>query len=145
MEEGDLPKAPSKFKLLGVGNDCFDIDIDSKTPNLTVDPLAITQYRFEIIKLDDYINNGAQWKKQNITDQIAKSKISYIINKLMPNTTYLIRVASINAVGLSNYTESHELTTLLEKPIRNGTSEVKTHLGFLFFVIIASLGAEIFF
>ena len=93
----------------------LDLDIGAKQPNLSADPFAITKYRFEVMSKDDYEYEGA-WKNYNITDVEARSNVTYLVTQLSPNTTYIVRVASINAVGLSEPTEMKEFTTLAEAP-----------------------------
>jgi hypothetical protein len=107
---------------VGSNNHVLDIDIGAEQPNLTADPFAITMYRFEIKSKDDYENEGA-WKNYNISDVEARSNISYLIQQLEPNTTYIVRVASINVVGLSERTEMKEFTTLAEAPVMKKKNE----------------------
>lgn len=100
---------------MGSNNHVLHIDIGAVHPNLTADPFAITKYRFEVMSKDDYETEGA-WKNYNISDVEARSNVNYFIEKLAPNTTYIVRVASINSVGLSERTEMKEFTTLAEEP-----------------------------
>lgn len=101
--------------MIGTGDKALDIDIGAKQPNLTADIFAITNYRFEVMSKDDYESEGA-WKNFNITDVEAQSNVSYLITQLQPNTTYIVRVASINIVGLSERSQMHEFTTLAKTP-----------------------------
>ncbi|CAG9797236.1 unnamed protein product [Chironomus riparius] len=115
VKPGIRPEPPTKLKLIGTGDQVIDLDIGAKQPNLTADIFAITKYRFEVMSKDDYDYEG-DWKNYNITDVEARSNVTYLITQLAPNTTYLVRVASINLVGLSERTEMQEFTTLAEAP-----------------------------
>jgi len=115
---------------MGSNNHVLHINIGAKQPNLTADPFAITKYRFEVMSKDDYETEGA-WKNYNISDVEARSNVDYFIEQLAPNTTYIVRVASINSVGLSERTEMKEFTTLAEAPKKNEPdSAVKNFSGF---------------
>lgn len=115
VKEGIRSEPPAKLKLIGTGDKALDIDIGAKQPNLTADIFAITNYRFEVMSKDDYESEGA-WKNYNITDVEAQSNVSYMITQLQPNTTYVVRVASINIAGISEKSEMHEFTTLAKAP-----------------------------
>lgn len=118
--------------MIGTGDQVLDIDIGAKQPNLTADIFAVTKYRFEVMSKDDYDIEGA-WKNYNITDVEARSNVTYLITQLAPNTTYVVRVASINIVGLSERSEMQEFTTLAEAPRKTQNepdSAVKHFSGF---------------
>lgn len=137
VREAERPKMPSKLELRGKSNDMLDIDIGSQQEDLNVNPLAVTHYRFEMISKDDYISNGETWKNHNITDVEARNDVTYVITKLMPKTTYLVRVASISVVGLSDWTEAREFETLLEAPKKSAPGGSARHLSYSGLIIIA--------
>ncbi|XP_070495022.1 neural cell adhesion molecule 1-B-like [Chironomus tepperi] len=137
---GLRPEPPAKLKLIGTGDQVLDIDIGATQPNLTADIFAITQYRFEVMSKDDYDVQG-DWKNYNITDVEAQSNVSYLITQLSPNTTYVVRVASINNVGLSERTEMYEFTTLANAPKKqkNEPDSAVKHFSGLSLVVLGIL------
>jgi hypothetical protein len=110
LEEGLQPQPPEKFELQGYGNDSFDINLGSYR-EASNDPMRIKQYRFEMMRKDDFEEGGSIWRRQNICDVHAKPNVTYLVSQLTPNTTYIMRVASINIAGLSKWSEFREFTT----------------------------------
>jgi hypothetical protein len=118
--EGKRPDMPSKFAIQGRGDRVLDIDLGSIKADKS-DPLAVTHYRFEMVFKDDFDKNDGEWKSPFIKDK-AVSNMTYMLVDLKPNTTYLVRVASLNRVGLSDWTEIKQFTTLDKKPEPEKTS-----------------------
>lgn len=142
IQEGIQPETPHKFELLGKGNDSLEFYLGSRDDD-TNESMKINRYRFEMMTKENFEYNESEWKYQNIRDMPAEKNSTYLIEKLQPNTTYLIRVASINAAGLSEWTEIEEFTTLAHAPkkIANNAALTNTSLLllFLFYYLSTSL------
>lgn len=129
LKEGIQPLTPHKFELLGKGNESLEFYLGSQD-NDSSESMKINKYRFEMLTKDNFENNESEWKYQNIVDVHAEKNSTYLMEKLQPNTTYLIRVASINVAGLSEWTEIKEFTTLAHAPkmISNNAALIHTSL-----------------
>lgn len=135
VERGERPSKPEKFFLQGRGLDILDVNLGT-FEEIPDDPMRITLYRFEMMVKDDFIEIGSVWKYQNIRDVPAKANTTYTVSALQPNTTYLMRVASINAAGLSEWTETKEFTTLAYIPKgTNNSAMLNVPFYLLFFII----------
>lgn len=96
---GTKPNAPSHITLRGVNSNTFDLDVGAKKIG-PVDPMDIIGYRFELVSTEERRNNGGNWTAARVVLKDFTDGVTYLINNLSPNTTYLIRVASRNPAGL---------------------------------------------
>lgn len=138
IKEGGKPNVPKVPKLMGQGNSSLEFDIDAKRPDPD-DPLAITHYRFELVRKFDFDRDEGEWKNPVIMDSKAESNVMYFIQGLQPNTTYLVRVASINSVGLSDWTTMKQFKTLDKIPETNKPSDVARDSSNILLIIVAYL------
>jgi hypothetical protein len=113
IKEGIRPPKPEKLNLIGYGTDILDLDIGSREGNFD-DPTAIKKYRFELIQKDDFESKGMIWKNQFVEDQPARNNVTYKLTNLSPNKTYLVRVASVNDIAQSEWTDIKEFSTVLK-------------------------------
>lgn len=93
-------------------------------------------YRFEIIESEKFRLDGRKWDHARIMilgfeDGMVRSNshktkvfnlakltgITYLINNLVANTSYLVRVASKNPAGLSDWTGPREFHTTPKEPL----------------------------
>lgn len=125
---GTKPAPPPHIVLRGINSNTFDLDVGAKRSK-TANPMNIIGYRFELLSKEDHRNNGGKWinahviikeftdGENNKTEQNTNNDgnstqgVTYFINNLSPNTTYLVRVASINPAGLSDWMGPTEFTT----------------------------------
>lgn len=96
---GTKPNAPPHITLRGVNSNTFDLDVGAKRIGKP-DTMDITGYRFEILSTEEHRNNGGKWTNARVVLKDFTDGVTYLINNLSPNTTYLIRVASKNPAGL---------------------------------------------
>lgn len=96
---GTKPNAPSHIILRGVNSNTFDLDVGAKRTG-SPDPMDIIGYRFEFVSTEEHLNNGKNWSNARVVLKDFTDGVTYLINNLSPNTTYLIRVASRNPAGL---------------------------------------------
>lgn len=114
---GTKPAAPRFIQLRGANSNTLDIDIGAKrssTPHL----MEVLSYRFEIISLDDYRNNGNLWTSARAIEKASTDGMTYVIDSLKPNATYLVRVASKNLAGMSDWCGPQNLTTTAKEQTR---------------------------
>lgn len=83
--------------------------------------MDINGYRFELIPRQVFIDNE-NWQSAWIKDFSVEDGVTYLLNPLSHNTTYLVRVASRNLAGLSDWTEIQEFTTLSNQPHKTSRS-----------------------
>lgn len=144
VERGRQAQKPKNFTLLGVGIDSFDIYLGNLNES-SDDPMRVTKYRFEMMLKDDFEANGNMWRYQNIKDVKANGSYPYLMDKLISNKTYLVRVASINLAGLSEFTNIQEFTTIAYTPIKSqkkkdsNVSNDSNMIKIPFYLIIATL------
>lgn len=114
--EGIKPEVPQKFALRGLSSNTFDIDVGAKRDLKNFHKMDITGYRFEIIQKDIFIENGENWSRSWIKDFAVADGATYLLAPLSANTTYMVRVASRNVAGFSDWSETKEFATLLKQP-----------------------------
>jgi hypothetical protein len=133
VERGIRPSMPATFYLQGRGHESLDINLGS-FEQIPDDPMRITKYRFEMMFKKEFEDNGYEWKYQNIRDVPAKVNTTYTVSNLKPDTTYLMRVASLNVAGLSEWTEIKEFSTLSYEPAKESNNSKM--LGVSLFILI---------
>lgn len=166
LMNGTKPAPPPHITVHGHASNTFDLDIGAKKTGKS-DPMEITGYRFELQTKEDNRNNGGKWVNPRIVDKgfadgrPLKRKfrecaevnltenlsincmlgVTYLITDLAANTTYLIRVASINAAGLSDWMGPKEFRTLAKAESDSHASHVRLpSVGLHFVYITAVLG-----
>ncbi|KAG5675374.1 hypothetical protein PVAND_005283 [Polypedilum vanderplanki] len=133
--EGKRPEPPHTISLIGSGDKILDIYVGSNMldPN---DPLAITHYRFELVCKDDFVKNNFEWKDPFYEEKEAKINVSYTLINLKPNTTYIVRIAARNVIGLSDWAPMKEFSTLANEPIRNGCISNFSNI-YIYLIVVA--------
>lgn len=114
---GTKPAAPRFIQLRGANSNTLDIDIGATRPS-TPDLMDVLSYRFEIISLDEYRNNGNLWTNARAVEKVFTDGMTYVIDSLKPNATYLVRVASKNLAGMSDWCGPQNLTTTSKEQTR---------------------------
>lgn len=114
---GTKPAAPRFIQLRGANSNTLDIDIGAKR-STAPDLMDILSYRFEIISLDEYRTNGNLWTTARVIEKAFTDGMTYVIDSLKANTTYLVRVASKNLAGMSDWCGPQNLTTTAKEQTR---------------------------
>lgn len=126
------------FVLRGVSSNTLDIDVGAKK-----DPkgnlMDINGYRFELIPKKDFVTNSGSWKGSWIKDFSVEDGVTYLLTPLSADTTYLVRVASRNLAGLSDWSEIKEFTTLLKQPYVTSQSMTASRASTSFVIFIIFL------
>lgn len=111
VHEGRLPEVPDTFRLLGKSTMSLDIEIGAKKD----ERFPVLGYRFELIAKEDFEDAQETWNNSKIHDVFNRThEISnVIIHGLTKDTTYMVRAAARNVLGLSDWTKVEEFATLM--------------------------------
>ena len=114
----------------------MDIDVGAKRDPKSTNLMDINGYRFELIPKQVFIANG-NWQSAWIKEFAVEDGATYLLSPLSHNTTYLVRVASRNLAGLSDWTETQEFTTLSNQPHKTSRStKLKSTILFIFITFL---------
>lgn len=77
---------------------------------------VITGYRFQFISLDHYNkyrerNDDEKWYPDGVVEKTYTNSNSYVVGGLKANTVYMIKVASVNLAGPSDYSRVRKFST----------------------------------
>lgn len=125
IHQGRLPEVPDVFRLLGKSTMSFDIQIGAKHDEL----FPVLGYRFELILKSDS-EDEISWNGAIIHDEFNRtSKVSnVVIHGLKRDSTYLVRAAARNVLGMSDWTNVEEFSTLMHLDHKMATKkEEKIH------------------
>lgn len=110
LVEGIKAETPYKIILRGWSSNALDIAVSAKV-HLTNNPIMdITGFRFQIIQKDVFTANSGSWYGSEFKEFAVAE--TYLITPLTAGTTFLIRVASRNVAGISDWSEVQEFATL---------------------------------
>lgn len=115
LREGKKPESPQEFFLRGFNSDTFHVDVGAKVDAKNPQTFDIKGYRFELITKESY-KDKSSWSRSWVKDFSIADGATYLLGPLSENTTYLVRVASKNVAGFSDWTEVKEFTTLPKLP-----------------------------
>lgn len=152
LVEGVKPDTPPKLALRGLSSNTFDIDVGAKKDPRTVHKMDINGFRFEVIPKEIFVENNdwsRSWIKDFSVERGGKKSLlfeaTFLLSPLSANTTYLVRAASRNVAGFSDWTPVQEFTTLLKQPAISNKS-ASLHSSFLMaksFVVVLILHQKI--
>lgn len=91
------------------------VDVGAKVDPKKRHSMEINGYRFEVIPKAKFKEQKA-WNSSWVKDFSIADGATYLLGPLSENTSYLVRVASRNAAGYSNWAEVKEFTTLPKLP-----------------------------
>lgn len=142
------PTAPPELNLRGLSSDTFDIDVGAKKESSSsrVHKMDINGFRFEYIPKDIFVENSGSWSRSVVKDFAVEHggkksllfEATFLLHQLSANTTYLVRAASRNVAGFSDWTDVKEFTTQFKQPvITNGSTSLPTEL-FIFVLFVIS-------
>ncbi|KAG4072544.1 hypothetical protein HA402_004633 [Bradysia odoriphaga] len=117
LTQGVKPEKPTNLALRGVNSDTFDVDVGAVRKTKERDPMDVNGYRFEIIESEKFRLGGRKWDNARVMILGFEDGITYLINNLSANTSYLVRVASRNPAGLSDWTGPKEFHTTPREPL----------------------------
>jgi hypothetical protein len=135
--EGKKPEMPKVFFIRGFSSDTFDLDVGAKYDPKNQNKMSIIGYRFELIPKTVF-EKQKSWNGSWIKDFAVADGVTYLLSPLSENTTYMVRVASRNHAGFSDFTETQEFTTQskLPKIASSSSSRSTTIVAKIFFVYL---------
>lgn len=68
LQQGEKPEKPKQVELRGYSSDTFDVDVGAIRTSKTRHPMDINGYRFEIISVAEYRQNGGKWDTARVLD-----------------------------------------------------------------------------
>lgn len=110
LKEGVKPEPPSMFVLRGVNYEILDVDVGATKPKKASE-MDTLGYRFEIMPVQMFEEHDQDWTLARQIDFPVEDKVTYILKDLKPGTRYIVRVASRNVAGLSDFTDPKEFST----------------------------------
>ncbi|XP_059613133.1 neural cell adhesion molecule 1-like [Phlebotomus argentipes] len=122
LKEGVKPDPPSSFELLGRNSVVLNVDVGA--PRQMESPeMNIVGYRFQIMPVNEFELRDQDWTLARQIDFSVENRTTYLLTQLEPQTRYIVRVASINLSGLSDYTDPKEFST-----VSHGVSKASVNL-----------------
>ncbi|KAH8298387.1 hypothetical protein KR018_012635, partial [Drosophila ironensis] len=116
LEEGEKPPAPVTFKLRGFNSNTFDVDVSAPRGQDERDLMEVNGYRIEYMSEMEFKSDAGKWTNAKRKDFPFEEGATFLITNLEPNTTYLMRAASRNLAGFSDFTKVEKYTTLSLEP-----------------------------
>lgn len=124
LEKGTKPPPPSHLQLRGFNSNTFDVDVGSvrTTPVRTI--MDVNGFRIEYMTDYEFKSAAGNWSYAKRKDFPFEDGATFLIGNLEHNTTYLMRAASKNLAGLSDWTRVEKFTTLSNEPPNGGPRSV---------------------
>ncbi|XP_032294270.1 neural cell adhesion molecule 2 isoform X1 [Drosophila virilis] len=111
LRPGAKPIGPTRFQLKRLFPDGFELDL--RTPRMTnvSDEMQIYGYRVAYMSENDFKFSAGNWSQAKQRDFSFHRGHRFIIPHLEGNTTYLVRAASRNLAGLSDWSSVKTFAT----------------------------------
>ncbi|XP_049311508.1 neural cell adhesion molecule 1 [Bactrocera dorsalis] len=123
LKRGVKPPPPSVLQLRGFNSNTFDVDVGSvrvsparTAPSTTEQLMEVNGFRIEYMTEYEFKSDGGKWTNAKRRDFPFEDGATFLINNLEANTTYLMRAATKNLAGLSDYTKVEKFHTLSNEP-----------------------------
>uniref|UniRef100_A0A6P4FNA5 Neural cell adhesion molecule 2-like n=1 Tax=Drosophila rhopaloa TaxID=1041015 RepID=A0A6P4FNA5_DRORH len=111
LRPGAKPWGPSRFQLKKVYTDGFALDIHKPFMSNVSDEMQIYGYRVAYMSDTEFKFSAGNWSHAKQRDFSLHRGHHFIIAHLESNTTYLLRAASRNLAGLSEWSAVKVFTT----------------------------------
>ncbi|XP_004527295.1 hemicentin-1 isoform X1 [Ceratitis capitata] len=121
LKRGVKPPPPSVLQLRGFNSNRFDVDVGSVRPSpARAAPgdqlMEVRGFRFEYMTEYEFKSDGGKWTNAKSKEFPFEDGATFLINNLEENTTYLMRAATWNVAGISDWTRVEKFTTLSNEP-----------------------------
>uniref|UniRef100_A0A1I8MMA3 Uncharacterized protein n=1 Tax=Musca domestica TaxID=7370 RepID=A0A1I8MMA3_MUSDO len=137
LKRGEKPPTPLPLQLRGLNSHTFDIEL-STSKNVTAKPMmGVNGYRIEYITELQFKKDAGQWTNAKHKDYAYASGATFLLNNLEENTTYLVRAASRNVAGFSDWTRVEKLRTKYNQTSGSSSSVCSSLTHILCFVLVA--------
>lgn len=137
LQEGTKPDRPKTFFLRGLSSDTFDIDVGAKKDPKSTNLMDINGFKFELIPKEIYKKNNNSWGEALRKEFAVADGVTYLISQLSADTIYMVRVASRNLAGFSDWSETKEFSTLLKQPYVTSSGTSLLHSSLVLIKIVA--------
>ncbi|KAM8717984.1 hypothetical protein ACLKA7_004656 [Drosophila subpalustris] len=116
LEQGKKPPLPTVFQLRGFNSNTVDVDVSVQRDKNKLDPMEVNGFRIEYLTELEFKTDLGKWTNARSKDFPYEEGASLLIVDLKPDTVYLIRAASRNLAGYSDYTKVEKCRTLSLEP-----------------------------
>ncbi|XP_023031255.1 neural cell adhesion molecule 2 [Drosophila willistoni] len=115
LEQGEKPPVPVTFQLRGFNSNTFDVDV-SVPRGQERGLMDVNGFRIEYMTELEFKTDGGKWTNAKRKDFPFEEGATFLITNLEPDTAYLMRAASRNLAGYSDYTKVEKYRTLSLEP-----------------------------
>ncbi|XP_073822279.1 neural cell adhesion molecule 1-like [Musca autumnalis] len=134
LSKGQKPAGPSRFQLKRTFTDGFELDIRSVKYSNVDDNMNTLGYRVEYMSESELKYSAGNWSYAKRRDFLFhRDGRRFVISGLKSNTTYLMRAASRNLAGLSDWSAVKIFATL--ENLASHTVAFVTHHVIIIFAI----------
>ncbi|XP_037883863.1 neural cell adhesion molecule 2 [Glossina fuscipes] len=132
LRKGQKPIGPSRFQLKRAFTDGLELDIRSVKFSSVPDNMQTIGYRVEYMSENEFKYCAGNWSYAKRRDFLFhRDGRRFVVTRLQTNTTYLMRAASLNLAGLSDWSSVKIFATL---------TNLASHTVAQNFIIIIALG-----
>ncbi|KAL9926453.1 neural cell adhesion molecule 2 [Glossina fuscipes] len=117
LKRGEKPPTPKDMQLRGYNSNTFDIVVNHPRSSDVADPLMkVTGYRIEYMTELEFKKDLGKWTNAKRKEFAYEEGATFLISNLEANTSYLVRAASRNLAGYSDWTKVEKFHTLSLTP-----------------------------
>ncbi|XP_067624373.1 limbic system-associated membrane protein [Eurosta solidaginis] len=116
LHHGEKPPPPSVLQLRGFNSNTFDVDVGSVRTSPVRHLMDVNGFRIEYMTEYEFKSDAGKWTNAKRKDFQFEDGATFLINNLEANTTYLMRAATKNLAGLSDWTKVEKFQTLSNTP-----------------------------
>ncbi|XP_017026049.1 igLON family member 5 [Drosophila kikkawai] len=116
LEQGEKPPAPSNFKLRGFNSNTFDVVLSAPRGKEDRGLMEVNGFRIEYMTEMEFKTDAGKWTYAKRKDYPFEEGATFLLTNLEPDTDYLVRAASRNLAGFSDWTRVEKYRTLSLEP-----------------------------
>ncbi|EDV33327.1 uncharacterized protein Dana_GF23884 [Drosophila ananassae] len=116
LEQGEKPPSPITFQLRGFNSNTFDVDVSAPRGQEVRGPMEVNGFRIEYMSELEFKSDAGKWTNAKRKDFPFEEGATFLITNLEPDTVYLMRAASRNLAGFSDFTKVEKYKTLSLEP-----------------------------
>ncbi|XP_001357073.3 limbic system-associated membrane protein [Drosophila pseudoobscura] len=116
LEQGEKPPSPITFQLRGFNSNTFDVDVSAPRGPEDRGPMEVNGFRIEYMSELEFKSDAGKWTNARRKDFPFEEGATFLITNLEPDTYYLMRAASRNLAGFSDFTKVEKYKTLSLEP-----------------------------
>ncbi|KAH8281553.1 hypothetical protein KR054_001325, partial [Drosophila jambulina] len=116
LEQGEKPPAPSNFKLRGFNSNTFDVVLSAPRGKEERGHMEVNGFRIEYMTEMEFKTDAGKWTNAKRKDYPFEEGATFLLTNLEPDTDYLVRAASRNLAGFSDFTRVEKYRTLSLEP-----------------------------